>query len=187
MEYLLTVQPTGIKSAVFVSPYFGTGRWNADAEKLVAELPADVQEVISKAIESGDFKSSDFKAADDLYWATYGMRTPREELNLEPCDKKPSGDSGLYEYMWGPSEIVITGTLKDHDLIEQLPALELPVLFVAGQYDETRTETMLYYQQQVAGSKLEILPDAGHMVNLDQTELFNKALSDFFDEVESER
>lgn len=187
LEYLLTRQPTGVKSTVFVSPYFGTDRWIADADKLVAELPAEVQEAVSAAIESGDFGSSDFKAANELYMSTYLIRTGWENPNLEPCDRKPSGDSGLYEYMWGPSEFVVTGTLREYDRIGQLPALELPVLFVAGQYDETRTETMLYYQQQVAGSKLEILPDAGHMVNLDQTELFNKALSDFFDHVESER
>lgn len=187
LEYLLTARPKGVKSAVFVSPYFGTDRWIADTNKLVAELPAEAQEAINAAIESGDFGSSEFKAANELFLATYVLRTPREMLNMEPCDKKPPGYSGLYEYMWGPTEFVITGTLKDQDLIGHLPMLDLPVLFIAGQYDETSTETMLFYQQQVAGSKLEILPDAGHMVNLDQTKLFNEALSNFFDEVESKR
>jgi len=186
LEYLLTTQPTGVKSTVFVSPYFGTDSWVADTNKLAAELPADAQEAIKVATESGEFTSSDFQAANNLFWSTYGIRT-RENLNLEPCDKKPRGDSGLYEYMWGPSEFIVTGTLKDHDRVGQLPELDLPVLFVAGQYDETRPDTLKSYQQQVAGSKLEILPDAGHMVHIDQTELFSNALSDFFDEVEIER
>lgn len=187
LEYLLTAEPKGVRSTVFISPYFGTDRWIADTNQLVAEMPAEVQEVISAAIASGDFDSSDFKAADELYWATYGMRTPRDELKLEPCDKKPSGYSGLYEYMWGPSEFIAIGTLKDYDRVGRLPALNLPVLFVAGQYDETSADTMEFYRQQVAGSELKILPDAGHMVHLDQTELFNKVLADFFDEVEIER
>ena len=186
LEYLLTTQPTGVKSTVFVSPYFGTGSWVADTNKLAAELPAEAQEAIKVAIESGEFTSSDFQAANNLFWSTYGIRA-RENLNLEPCDKRPRGDSGLYEYMWGPSEFIVTGTLKDHERVGQLSELDLPVLFVAGQYDETRPDTLKSYQQQVAGAKLAILPDAGHMVHIDQTELFSSALSDFFDEVEIER
>ena len=187
LEYLLTEEPTGIKSTVFVGPLFGTERWIADANKLLAELPAETQETVRLAVESGDFDSSDFEAANDLFWGTFGIRTPRDQLNLEPCEKKPSGNSGLYRYMWGPSEFISNGTLRDHDRIGRLPELELPVLFVAGQYDEARPETVEYYQQLVDGSKIKILPDAGHMVHLDQTDMFNSALADFFEEVESRR
>jgi len=185
LEYLLTAEPTGIKSAVFVSPIFGTDRWIADANKLVAELPAEAQKAIRLAVESGDFDSSEFKAADDLFWGKFGIRTPREHLNLEACDKQPSGDSGLYRYMWGPSEFISNGTLKDYDRIGRLQELELPVLFVTGQYDEARPETVRFFQELVESSEFKVLPDAGHVVFLDQTDMFNNALMDFFEEVES--
>lgn len=187
LEYLLTAEPTGIRSTVFVGPLFGTERWIADADELLAELPAEAQEAVKLAVESGNFDSSDFEVANDLFWGRFGIRTPREQLDLEACEKKPSGNSGLYKYMWGPSEFISTGTLKDYDRIGRLPELELPVLFVAGQYDEARPETVEYYQQLVDGSKTKILPDAGHMVHLNQTEMFNSALADFFEEVESRR
>ena len=54
-----------------------------------------------------------------------------------------------------------------------------------GQYDGARPETVEYYHGLVNGSKFEVLPDAGHAVYLDQTELFNNSLVDFFGEVES--
>ena len=75
----------------------------------------------------------------------------------------------------------------DYDRIARLPELELPVLFVAGQYDEARPETVEYYQQLVDGSKIKILPEAGHFVRVDQTDMFNSALADFFEELESRR
>ena len=187
LEYLLTAKPRGIKSVVFASPFFGTERWIDDANELLAELPAEVQEAVRLAVESGDFGSSDFEAANDVYWGQYGVRTPREQLNLGPCKMQPGGDSGLYRYMWGPSEFVSNGTLKEYDRIGQLPELNLPVLFLAGQHDEARTETVAYFQGLVAGSKFEILPEAGHVIFLDQTELFNRLLADFFNEVESRR
>ncbi|MDH3338663.1 MAG: proline iminopeptidase-family hydrolase [Gammaproteobacteria bacterium] len=187
LEYLLTTEPTGIKSTVFVSPFFGTERWISDANDLLAELPAAAQEIVRLAVESGDFDSSDFEEANDLFWSKFRVRTPGEQLNLEPCEKEPSGDSGLYEYMWGPSEFISTGTLKDHDRIGRLQELDLPVLFVTGQHDEARPETVKFFQELVEGSELKILPDAAHVVYLDQTDMFNSVLAGFFEKVESPR
>jgi proline iminopeptidase len=187
LEYLLTAKPSGIKSAVFVGPFFGTKRWIADANQLLGELPVEAQEAVAAAVENGNFESDEFEAANDLFLSKFGKRTPDEQLSLEPCDKEPRGDSGLYRYMWGPSEFVSTGTLKDYNRIGRLSELNLPVLFVAGRFDEARPETVEYYQGLVSGSKVQILPDAGHSVYLDQTELFNKSLVDFFREVESRR
>jgi pimeloyl-ACP methyl ester carboxylesterase len=31
----------------------------------------------------------------------------------------------------------------------------------------------------IKGSRLEVLPDAGHLLNLEQPELFNQAIGDF--------
>lgn len=180
LEYLLTAKPKGIRSTVFVSPYFSTERWITDANVLLAELPANTQEAVRLAVESGDFDSSEFEAANDLFWSIYGVRTPPEQLHLGPCKKEPSGDSGLYRYMWGPSEFVSTGTLKGHDRIGRLRELDLPVLFVTGQYDEARPETVEFFQELVEGSEYKELPDAGHVVYLDQTDMFNSVLVDFF-------
>jgi len=185
LEYLLTAKPSGIKSAVFVSPFFGTKRWIADANLLLSELPVEAQKAVAAAVQSGDYESDEFKAVNDLFLSKFGTRTPVAQLSLGPCDKNPSGDSGLYRYMWGPSEFVSTGTLKDYDRIGRLSELNLPVMFVTGQYDEARPETVEYYHGLINGSKFEVIPDAGHGVYLDQTELFNNSLVDFFGEVES--
>lgn len=185
LEYLLTAGPTGIKSTVFVSPFFSTDRWIADANELLAELPAAAQEAVRVAVESGNFDSSDFEAVNELFWGRFGTRTPREQLNLEPCEKTPDGDSGLYKYMWGPSEFIANGTLKDYDRIGRLQELDLPVLFVTGQYDEARPETVKFFQESVEGSEFKVLPDAGHGVFLDQTDMFNKTLANYFEALES--
>ena len=187
LEYLLTKKPSGIRSVVFASPFFGTERWIADANELLEELPVAAQAVVAAAIESGDFASSEFKAVNDLFMKNFGTRTAHELVNRDACKKKPSGDSGLYEYMWGPTEFVATGTLIDYNRIDRLPELDLPVLFVTGQYDEARPETVKYFQGLVKGSKIEVLPDAGHAVYVDQQALFNATLNEFFAEVESQR
>ena len=82
-------------------------------------------------------------------------------------------------YMWGPSEFASTGTLRDHDRLDRLRELNLPTLFLVGEYDEARPETVLKFQALVPGAAVKVIPNAGHLVNVDQTKAFNEVLADF--------
>lgn len=65
------------------------------------------------------------------------------------------------------------------DSTELLPAITCPVLFINGESDVvTTTMTASDMQSGTPGSKLEIIPDAGHLSNLDQPDLFNRILLD---------
>lgn len=186
LEYLLTLRSDGVRSVTFAGPLLGTDRWLEDAKQLLAELPADVQDAVQDAEESGDFTTPEFEAANRHFIEQYLRRTPREFLDTAACDARPRGDSGLYEYMWGPAEFIATGTLRSYDRIDRLPELDLPVLFLVGQYDEARPETVRDFQSMVPGSRVTVIPDAAHLAYLDQTRAFNTTLIEFFSNVESD-
>jgi proline iminopeptidase len=183
LEHLLTEDATGVESVIFMGPYFGTERWIEDAEYLLAQLPEEVQAAVREAEASGDFSTDAFKAANKAFAAEYGRRYPPETPNPD-CTVKPPGNSGLYNYMWGPSEFLSTGTLKDYDRIDQLSKLDLPVLFLAGEYDEARPETMREFQAMVRGSKVKVIPNAGHTIGNDQPLALNQAINEFLASVE---
>lgn len=62
--------------------------------------------------------------------------------------------------------------------------MKLPTLFLVGEYDEARPETVREFQARVAGSLVKVIPGAAHMVNIDQTEAFNEAIAEFLASVE---
>ena len=184
LEYLLTGKPAGVRSVTFVGPLISTPLWIGDARGLVQLLPADAQEAIHAAIASNNFDTPAFKAADRVFAQNFGMRTPvtsdRARELFSVCASTPQPfNKALYEYMWGPSEFVSTGTLRDHDRVDRLRDLKLPTLFLVGEHDEARPETMLKFQALVPGSVVKVIPDAGHVVNVDQTKAFNEALAAF--------
>ena len=187
LEYLLTKEPKGIESVVFVSPFFGTEQWLADGNVLLTQMGAEARAAVAKAIEEDRFDSPEFGAVNDEFFKKHLTRTPDGDVDLTACDISPDGDSGLYQYMWGPAEFVSTGTLKDYDRIDRLAELNLPVLFVTGEFDQARPETGRHYQTFVPDSRVEVMPDSGHAVFLDQTELFNAALASFFREIDQPR
>jgi proline iminopeptidase len=184
LEYLLTANPTGVRSVTFAGPLIGTQRWLSDASILLARLFGETQTAVRTASATGDFGTAEFGAADSTYWAEYGVRTPSHMLDWADCDRKPGGNSGLYGYMLGPCEFLCTGTLRDYDRINRLPELNLPVLWLVGEYDEARPETVREFQALVPGSALTVIPNAGHVSHLDQPRAFNGAVSEFIRRVE---
>jgi proline iminopeptidase len=185
LEYLLTANPEGVRSVTFVGPLISTPRWIADANALVEALPEDAQEAIEAAKASGKFDTAEFEAANKVFDSQFGARSPREKQSLPACSATPVRfNARLYQYMWGPSEFVSTGTLRDYDRIEQLQRLRIPTLFVIGEYDEVREQTAREFQARVTGSSLRVIPDAAHAVQIDQPAAFNDAVGDFLESVE---
>lgn len=185
VEYLLTKAPEGVLSATLAGPYIGTARWIEDAGILVGQLSEESQQAIAEALASGDFTTAEFRAANVEFSHQFGSRSGKSVADFKACTQLPPGNSGLYEYMWGPTEFIANGTLKDYDRISRLPELRLPVLFIVGEFDEARPATMLEYQKLVSGSKVEVIADAGHFSMGDKPKAFNDAVRNFLNDVES--
>jgi len=69
--------------------------------------------------------------------------------------------------------------LGDHDYRSAVASVTRPVLFIAGEKDGTTPAAMRQMQGELAGSRYVEMPGAGHISNLDQPDLFNRALDDF--------
>ena len=78
---------------------------------------------------------------------------------------------------------VLRGVLDRWPSIEEirpaLRALELPVLLVVGERDRLSLEMARSLAQEIPGARLEIVPGAGHVVNLADRERVNELLGDF--------
>jgi len=186
LEYLLTGDRTGVRSVTFVGPLLSTSRWIEDANSLVTMLPKDAQEAIAAAMTTGRFDSPEFVAANEVFESMFLMRTPRSQRRLPTCESTPVRfNAELYEYMWGPSEFVATGTLRLYDRIDRLAEIKIPTLFLVGEYDEARPETMLEFQALVPGSVVKVIPNAAHVVNVDNPQALNEAMDEFYSTVET--
>jgi proline iminopeptidase len=186
LEYLLTSRPTGVRSVTFVGPFFSTTRWIRDANGLVESLPNDAQQAIRSAKASGNYDTPEFVAANSLFSAQFLSRAPAVQGRFPACESMAIGfNEELYEYMWGPSEFVSTGTLRDYDRVTRLSELNLPTLFLVGEYDEARPATARQFQELVPGSIVRVIPGAAHAVNVDATQGFNEAIAEFLASVEA--
>ena len=73
------------------------------------------------------------------------------------------------------------------ELEKPMERLEVPTLIMTGDEDEPCLEPALFMKRKIRTSGLVILPKAGHTINLEDPETFNRALLDFLTAVDAGR
>lgn len=176
LEYYLKY-PEHVKGIIFSSPYFSTKRWIKDANELVKTLPDSIQTIIRTNEKNKTFSNQEYQDAVALFYSKFLRRKERSQAEKDTASKYFG--TNVYEYMWGPSEFTATGTLLNYDRINKLSEVKVPVLFITGEYDEARPETVKYYQSLVPEAEFAEISNSGHATLNDNPEEALSAIQKF--------
>jgi pimeloyl-ACP methyl ester carboxylesterase len=70
------------------------------------------------------------------------------------------------------------------DIINEVEKITLPTLVLCGDDDQlTPVKYSQFFQSRIKGSKLEVLPNAGHMVMMESPKVFNEKIGEFIEGV----
>ncbi len=183
VEYLLRKQPAGIKSLILSGPYLSSPLWAKDQRYWIEQLPKKSRQTILECEASKDFTNPDYQDAVMEFYKIHLCRMDPwpEELLLS----MEGMGMDVYQYMWGPSEFTMTGTLKEADLTPQLHFLNLPVLLTCGQFDEAHPQTVALFQSLIPGSRMHTFQGASHAHILEQPQRVQRTLHSFLRSTDS--
>jgi proline iminopeptidase len=175
-EYILTF-PDGIKSLILASPCLSAKRWVEDADRLIAQLPVEIQETIIKNEEDGTTDSDEYKKAVFEY-------IKRHVCRLDPWPPelaKAAHGTGIpvYKTMWGPSEFCPTGNLKNYDCTARLYEISVPTLIIVDEYDEATPEAAAWYKSLIPDASLAVISNSSHMAMWEATDDYIKTVRAF--------
>lgn len=74
-----------------------------------------------------------------------------------------------------------------YDFESEIRRLTIPALIVVGDEDDRCIEPSLFLKSTIAASGLVVLPKTGHVVNLEEPDLFNQVVGDFLERVDAGR
>jgi len=178
-----------LRHLVLCSTFHSTKMLNDFFATMKERMPAELRQRIETMEKAGLYgKGADYRKGrypDEYMVAAWGegyfpyLYRRHPDANYEPvANGMMSWD--LYREMWGSSgEFVIDGNLASVEYGPKLGTLKVPTLITVGDHDEVDPSISRDMQAKIAGSKLVVLPDAGHMTFVDQPELFRKAVDDF--------
>ena len=189
MEWLVTRRPDAVASVTFASPCLSTPQWIEDMRPLVAVLSPEAQAAIAEAERTGDFGTPGYHAAAwDEWLRAHIVRTlSRDAIQaLVGSLAENNANLELLEYMWGPSDFTVTGTLRDFDRTAELRGLTMPLLYVCGEYDEARPDTVRRHAALTPGAAVAVVPGAGHLTMIDAPDETNRVIREFLSTVEAD-
>ena len=175
---------------ILASTFSSTRELNEALGRMKQAMPADRRARLEALEKAGLFGKGEVwehgRYTDEyakLAWgvgyfpALYGARP---EPNYDPVEGNTKNSWELYREMWGShGEFVVDGNLKEVEWVDRLAEIKVPTLILVGDHDQSDPAMSREMNAKIAGSKLVVLPDSGHMTFVDQPELFIRAIRDF--------
>jgi proline-specific peptidase len=165
MEYALT-QPSGVVSLLIESSPASIPLWVAEANRLRAELPPEVQATLLKHEANGSFDTPEYQQAVGVFYDRHVCRVSPMPDFVERTFESMSQE--VYGTMNGPNEFHVIGTLKNWDITSRLGEIALPTLLLSGRYDEATPTIMGKVHDGIRGSEWVLFENSSHMSHVEE-------------------
>jgi proline-specific peptidase len=174
--------PQHVASLILGSAALDIPRWEHNARRLVHTLSDSAQRAIRVREAERRFDAPDYQAALAEFYGKYVWRTP-----VQPDLDSLMGtvNESIYNYMQGPSEFTISGTLKRYDGTKILPTIAVPTLYTVGEFDEADPPTIKRFAQLTPGARVVVLRGAAHMTPWDAPDENVKVVREFLRSADS--
>jgi L-proline amide hydrolase len=176
--------PGGIAGLALADPLVCTADWIAEADRLRAELPKDVQAVLRRHELAGTTDDAAYQQAMMVYYWRHVCRVDPWPECLQRSFAALQADPEVYLTMWGPSEFHCTGLLAHWDVRPRLAAVEAPALVLGGRYDECTPAIQEDLHRRLPGSEWVVFEQSSHMPHLEEPERFLTIVDAFLRRVE---
>jgi proline iminopeptidase len=173
--------PEHVASLTLASPALDIPAWEKNARNLIRTLSDSAQRAIRVREAEKNFEAPDYQNALNEFYGKYVWRHP-DPANLDSLLK--TVNMALYNYMQGPSEFTITGTLRKYDVTGFLKDIKVPTLYTVGEFDEANPVIVKRFSSMTPGSRYEVLAGSGHMSEWDAPEAMNSVIRKFLRDVD---
>jgi L-proline amide hydrolase len=170
MAYAIT-KPVGLLSLIVESSPASVPLWLKELDRLRAQLPPEVDEVLRRHEAEGTTDSDEYQQTMVAFYDRHVCRTrPYPDWVQQTFDAIESNPE-VYFTMNGPSEFHVIGPLKDFDIVSQLAEIDVPTLLFCGEFDEVTPATVRQAHEGIAGSQFAVLDGCSHMSQAERPDL----------------
>ena len=149
-----------------------------EANRLRADLPADVQATLTRHEAARTTDDPAYEAAVMVFYERHLCRVPFPDC-VQRTFAQLAEDPTVYHTMNGPSEFHVVGSLKTWDITDRLHEITTPTLLVSGRYDEATPLIVGQIHERIAGSEWTIFEESSHMPHVEEADAFLERVEAF--------
>jgi L-proline amide hydrolase len=179
-EFAVT-QPAGLRRMVIADSPADMATWVAEANRLRAALPPEVQQTLLVHEAAGTTSSADYEQAVMQFYARHVCRIQPFPDEVARTFTAMADDPTVYGTMNGPSEFHVIGTLKEWSVIDRLHLIEVPVLLISGRHDEATPAVVAPYLYGIKNVRWHVFGDSSHMPHVEEREACLALVAAFLD------
>ncbi|MFY7743910.1 MAG: proline iminopeptidase-family hydrolase [Erythrobacter sp.] len=190
LEYA-AAYPQHTGSAVLSGTFISTPHWITGTNLLIRDLPDHVAATI-RACEGPTPPTADVcEPATAAFYAAYNGRPDRPAPSAHArAYRARYGGKGfnakVYNAMWGPTEFRASGSLATYDATGLLPRVDgSRIMFVVGQYDEARIDTVQDFVALTPGAELAVVPGGSHAFIAERPEVAEAIYRDWMNRIDA--
>ena len=176
-EYALT-QPGGLCSVVLADTAASFPAFVAEANRLRAELPPEVEATLRRHEVAGTTGDPEYEQACLVFYGRHVCRVewpPEVAASFEWIARDPT----VYHTMNGPSEFHVIGSIRDWQAQDRLREIRVPTLLVSGRYDEATPTLQRTLLDGIAGSEWVLFDDSSHMPHVEERGRYMQVVGDW--------
>jgi L-proline amide hydrolase len=177
-EYALT-HPPGLRSVVLANTAASFPDFVAEANRLRADLPPDVEATLRRHEEAGTTGDPEYAEACEVFYARHVCRLdPWPEEVVEAfgwIDRDPT----VYHTMNGPSEFHVVGSIRDWESKGRLGSIDVPTLLVSGRHDEATPALQETLQRGIRNSEWVVFEESSHMPHLEERDRYMQVVGNW--------
>lgn len=174
--------PEHVASLIFASACLDIPAYAENAVLLLETLPDSLQNAVAAADSTGDYMNPLYQEAMAKFSDLYLVRYPG---NLESDSLFSGFNVKMYNYMQGPSEFSVTGTMINLDDTQFLKEINVPTLFTVGEFDTAGPQLVKGFADQVKDSKYYMIRNAAHITMADAKDENVRVVRNFLLSVDS--
>ena len=174
-------QPKGLRSLVISDSPASMPLWLAAAAELRAQLPADVQETLTRHEAAATTDSPEYAAAMEVFYARHVCRIVPHPPELARTFAAIAEDPTVYYTMNGPSEFHVIGTLKTWSVVDAVHRIQVPTLLISGRYDEAAPSVVQPFADAIPDVRWHIFEQSSHVPHIEERSAYMALVQEFLD------
>jgi proline-specific peptidase len=204
-EWAVTESSSNLRRLIISNSLASMDTWRIGMDSLKAQLPSCIREVLDEAEKTENFTGPAYNNAIEYFYKRHlSLARPWPAPEVEAALNWFATDGTTYEtmyvyralrhdepmymtcvlmttaiYRYGPSELYITGNLRNWTIIPELHKIKVPTLLINADMDEAQDVTMQPFSDNIKDSKWIKMKNAAHFSHVDKREEYIQHVQSF--------
>ncbi|KAK0476153.1 Alpha/Beta hydrolase protein [Armillaria novae-zelandiae] len=176
-RYAATRSPKGLRRLIILNAPASIELYQKGVNALLDKFPPEFVAMLKKHEREGTTSSKEYQDGTMIFMKKHVCTLDQWPADVVTSFKAYMGNPTVYNAMQGPSEFRVTGNLKTWSIIDILPKIAYPTLYISSPQDEVQEVAVMPWLMRVPKIERVELANSSHLGMYEEKDRYVPCLS----------